>query len=686
MPSKNAQSQSQSAQKNTTAQQSARNASSEWEVVNRVVFPIHDAQETMPLYVVPWNRPHPSNEQFDPHLDFERIPFDTMNAKNFHHLVQEQGAQFTGELSESTQIIDRNTITLGSGDYVTFCTYFNSFPACYWARWTRVSTIQLTMQASGAGQVHVFRSTARGLASPVETIAVNGEQAICVNLSLKGLLDGGLFWFEAQAEPQSELTITNAYWSAPTAERVMPAHTTLSIAITTFNRPSYCHNQLKAMAADPGVRERLDTIYCVDQGTDRVENQPGFAATANNLGSQLSYIIQANYGGSGGFSRGMFETVQAGTSSYTLLLDDDAISEPESITRAVSFADYCVKPTIVGGGMLHLDNRTVLHTQGEILNTNQERMYSALPRGYNHDFARFPLRDTPDLHRRMDCDYNAWWMCLIPTSIIREIGLSLPIFIKFDDIEYGVRAREHGYNTVSLPGVAVWHQAWHDKNSQRNWEEYFIARNRWMCALLHQDKPSARHALEMMFMDINPGLKFFYSAMALNHMALRDLMRGPEYVVTTMPHTLADVNEARKGFDDTATRPSFDDFPTPRQRFSIHDAPQTPRERLKSGMRTCIRGFFAGKNGVDDERPDVAVPAQFTIWRAFDGVGSALVTSPDGNSVAWCRRDNKLFREQLKRGAIIVRALMSRWDELAAEYRAYNMASFATWQKIFEQE
>ncbi|WP_152598094.1 glycosyltransferase [Bifidobacterium cuniculi] len=657
-----------------------------WETVNHVVFPVRDADETMPLYAVPWTRPHPTNEQFDPHQDFERIGFEAMNRKTFHHLLQETEPTLPGELSDDTAVVGRTAITLAANDHLTFCTYFNAFPASYWRRWTAVRTVRLTMDTAGEGTIDVFRSTGRGIPKPVESIDVSGEHShIAVELSLDGLLDGGLFWFDAKAGPEGPLTVADAAWSVPEAARRTPQPGTLSIAITTFNRPSYCHDQLKAMAGDAGVRARLDTIYCVDQGTDLVSDQPGFADTAADLGGQLTYLRQPNYGGSGGFSRGMFETVKAAKSAYVLLLDDDAISEPESIVRAVCFADYCTAPTIVGGGMLHLDNRTVLHTQGENLDPNQQRMSSADPRGYNHDFARFPLRDTPDLHKRIDCDYNAWWMCLIPVETIREIGLSLPIFIKFDDIEYGVRAREHGYLTVSLPGVAVWHQAWHDKNSQRTWEEYFIARNRWMCALLHQDRPTLRHAVEMMFMDLNPGLKFFYSAMALNRMALRDLMRGPQYVVETMPHTLADVNRARQGFVDTETKPNFDAFPEPRRRFSIDDNPENGADTLKSGMKTCLRGILARRDGVDAERPDVAVPAQFTVWRAFENVQSALVTSPDGNSVAWCRRDNKLFREQLRRGLVQVRALMSRWEELAAEYRAADMASFETWERIFAQ-
>ena len=64
------------------------------------------------------------------------------------------------------------------------------------------------------------------------------------------------------------------------------------------------------------------------------------------------------------------------------------------------------------------------------------------------------------MHRRIDVDFNGWWMCLIPTSVVREIGLSLPVFITMGRREYGIRARRHGYPTVTLPGAAVWHMPW----------------------------------------------------------------------------------------------------------------------------------------------------------------------------------------------------------------------------------
>ena len=115
--------------------------------------------------------------------------------------------------------------------------------------------------------------------------------------------------------------------------------------------------------------------------------------------------------------------------------------------------------------MFDLYNRSVLHTFGEVV--DPYRIVPALPHAdmdVRHDFSVANLRQTAWLHRRVDVDYNGWWMCLIPTKVIKEIGLSLPLFIKWDDAEYGLRAREAGFATVSLPGAAVWHVSWIDKD------------------------------------------------------------------------------------------------------------------------------------------------------------------------------------------------------------------------------
>ena len=41
------------------------------------------------------------------------------------------------------------------------------------------------------------------------------------------------------------------------------------------------------------------------------------------------------------------------------------------------------------------------------------------------NFATNPLRATRWLHRRIDVDYNGWWMCLIPRRVAEELGVRI---------------------------------------------------------------------------------------------------------------------------------------------------------------------------------------------------------------------------------------------------------------------
>ncbi|RHG87968.1 glycosyltransferase [Bifidobacterium longum] len=658
-----------------------------WETVMRVVYPVKDAEQTLPLYAIDWTRPHVAETTLDSRIDMRRLEFGSMNQSTLQRMLRNAG--FSDRVScDSFEITGRASLALRDRGHMSGCTFFNAFPAAYWRRWTSVKTVRFEAAVRGNAKISVFRSTGRGLIYPVAmktTTASESETRVCIDVPMTGLMDGGYFWFDAESLDGS-VTITDATWSVPREARTAKHETTLSIAITTFNRASYCMDQLRTIAGASALRERLDTVYCTDQGSDLVKDQKDFDEVADNLGEQLTYIQQANLGGSGGFSRGMYETAKAGDSDFVLLLDDDAISEPESILRAIQFSDYTVRPVLVGGGMFHLDNRTMLYTQGERINAQRMWMYPSKSMGYNHDFSVEPLRDSPDRHQRIDEDFNGWWMCLIPIAVVKKIGLSMPVFIKFDDIEYGLRAKKAGFPTVCLPGVAVWHQAWHDKDPARSWEEYFTERNRWLAALLTYPDKAPRMLIETMYGDASLGLRFVYSAMALHHMALRDILRGPQYLVDCLPTKLGEVREVRARYPDAQAQDSFEAFPEPAGEVEPpKNHPSTMKSRYKAAVGLITKSFIKNANPDKAVRPDAAIPARDAAWTwlAFDHVNSALVTTPDGNGVAWLKRDNRRFRKSMLEGYRLTRRIEKNWKCLAAQYQSYGITSMETWAHIF---
>ncbi|HVS68671.1 MAG TPA: glycosyltransferase, partial [Mycobacteriales bacterium] len=435
-------------------------------VLQRVVFPPDGVLDVLPLYVETDLDRGAALVLLDDEDDeakkqrSEKAAVNAVAAQPQDVVRCIGGAQTMGDLAK------RRSAVVTAGSRASFATYFNAFPASYWKRWSVLDHVVLRVHVSGECTVVVYRSNARGHGHPVESFAIDETGDLAVTLPLESFVDGGWYWFDIVAGA-ADVTLHSAEWAART-DRMADGR--VSIGITTYNRTDFCVDGLRVLASAPELLERVDRVYVIDQGSDHVGDHPDFADATKGLGDRLQLVLQPNLGGSGGFSRVMDETANNGTSDYALLLDDDVVTEPESILRALTFADLCRRPALVGGHMFSLYDRSVLHAYAETVE-RYRWWWGAAPRTRSgHDFGRRSLRHTPWLHRRFDVDYNGWWMCLIPTEVIHQVGLALPVFIKWDDAEYGLRAAAAGYPTVSMPGVAVWHVPWQDKNDALDWQ------------------------------------------------------------------------------------------------------------------------------------------------------------------------------------------------------------------------
>jgi galactofuranosylgalactofuranosylrhamnosyl-N-acetylglucosaminyl-diphospho-decaprenol beta-1,5/1,6-galactofuranosyltransferase len=579
------------------------------------------------------------------------------------------GAGLVGDLP--AEAVPRRSAMISEGRRVSFATYFNAFPASYWRRWTALDSVSLRMRLAGEATLLIYRSSARGHSHPVETIPVISSEPVTIerSLPLTPFIDGGWYWFDIVAGPHGTMLI-EAEWATSAASAGTGR---ISIGVTTFNRPDFMLEQLRTLGDAPDVLDLLDTFYVVDQGTSKVADHPDFADAAKQIGDRLVVIEQPNLGGSGGFSRGMDETVRAGRSDYHLIMDDDIRHEPESILRAATFADFARRPTIVGAHMFSMYDRAVLHAFGETVTPSTWWWGPAPNTTSRHDFGRRNLRNTPWLHRRIDSDYNGWWMCLIPTRIIGELGLALPAFIKWDDAEYALRARKAGYPTVSLPGVAAWHVPWMDKNDAQDWQAYYHLRNRLVVALLHSPvKRGGRLIVESAELHLQNLLSLRYSTAALRLLAIEDVLSGPGHLHREIGTKMADLRDLRLGFADACSEADIESFPP--ARFKAPDSknigpPYSHAGVLVKAMAGAAHQLRRPRKGAK-QRPQMALPCQDASWWVLAKLDSALVSTPDGTTAAWYRRDRRLFRSLGIRGAVLHLRLRRRWPRLAAQYRA----------------
>ncbi|WP_051706818.1 glycosyltransferase [Nocardioides aequoreus] len=594
-----------------------------------------------------------------------------------------EGLQGFGSITDDGELVVEPTkrVTLG--------TYFNAFPASYWRRWTDVDSVRLRLRVRGTGNVVIYRSTARGhvVRAGSEVVTSEEPREVEVDLTLQPFIDGGWYWYDLEAE-DGRLVLEEASWSVETDRQERGR---VSVGITTFNRPDFCVDQLLRLGESAEVAEILDEVVVVDQGNQRVREHADFARAAELLGDRLNLVEQPNLGGSGGFSRAMSEAVSRGTSDYVLLLDDDVVCELQGLVRAVTFADVAREPVLVGGQMFSLYDRSVMHAFGETMAPWRWFWGPAPATKHGHNFARRSLRSTSWLHRRVDVDYNGWWMCLIPTRVIREIGLSMPMFIKWDDAEFGLRARAAGYPTVTLPGSAVWHVPWTEKDDTLDWQAYFHERNRIVTGLLHSPYDrGGRLVLESLENHAKRMVSMQYSTGEVILLALQDVLAGPERMHRDMSLRLQEVRELRTRYPDGQMKTDLAAFPPPKMKRPPKRGRDTGSVSSRLGVLTkAARGMvrqLSSPRELASEHPEALMPHVDQRWWRLASMDSAVVSTADGGSASWYQRDPQEFRQQMRRSASLHAELLREWPELARRYReaAAELTSPELWKQTFE--
>jgi len=649
-------------------------------VLQRFVLPLDRDPDVIPLYV--------DTEASILDADRESIGGDK-SAKALNRAAMRQ-ATAAGTSLAPDAILGRHRLRVDPSEQLSLGTYFNGFAAGYWRRWTVVSSVTLTVALTGAGSsVTVYRSMANGRSQKVESATATSSERTSFEfeLSLVPFQDGGWYWFDIGAGADGAI-VEEASWVAEVpADRAQPGSVT--VGITTMNRPDFCAKLIGQLGEDDEVKALLDEVLVMEQGTQKVVDDPYFAKAEASLEGRLRVIEQANLGGSGGFARAQYESLKADRSTYVLFLDDDIIAEPESILRTVTFGDLARRPTIVGGHMFSIYSRSRLHSYGEIVNRYRFWWMSPPSVETDWDFGARNLRSSRWLHRRVDVDFNPWFMCLIPLQVVREIGLGLPLFIKWDDSEYGVRAQAAGFPTVSLPGAAVWHIPWTDKNDALDWQSYFHQRNRFIAALLHSPYT---HGGRMVRESFNHQVKHLasmqYSTVELRHLALLDVLAGPDQLHPDLATKLGEIRELRKNYPDADLKSDPDAFPPPRREKprKKDDTSEIPsRVSQLASMAIGSLRQFKGVRALSREFPEAVVPAMDAKWYRLATMDAAVVSMPDGTSAAFYQRDPEMFRDQLKRAVEIHRQLHTEWPRLAALYREHlgEVTSPETWARTF---
>jgi galactofuranosylgalactofuranosylrhamnosyl-N-acetylglucosaminyl-diphospho-decaprenol beta-1,5/1,6-galactofuranosyltransferase len=564
----------------------------------------------------------------------------------------------------------RTSLEIGAESEVSFATYFNAFPASYWRRWSILESVVLRVELAGSARIDVYRSKATGARITVGGTEIVDSGVAEFEIGLDPFEDGGWIWFDITTD--TTVTVHSAGWYAAVPA---PGRANVAVGIPTFNRPSDCVNALAALTSDPLVDEVIGAVIVTDQGTKKAVDHPGFAAATAPLGSRLSIHNQPNLGGSGGYSRVMYEALKNTDCEQILFMDDDIRVEPDSILRALALNRFAKTPTLVGGQMLNLQEPSHLHVMGEMVDSANFMWTHAVNAEYDHNFAKYPLNDEEEyrsrlLHRRIDVDYNGWWMCMIPRAVAEELGQPLPLFIKWDDADYGLRAGEHGYPTVTLPGAAIWHMAWSDKDDAIDWQAYFHLRNRLVVAALHWDGNIRGLLASHMKATFKHLLCLEYSTVAIQNRAMDDFLGGPEHIFSILESALPEVRALRQEYPDAVVLPGATALPPPsdkrwRRKVKIPTSPPAIAVRLSRGVIHQLKKHDPAHH----QRPQINVATQDARWFSLSRVDGVTVTTADGRGVVYRQRDRAKMFELLRESTRRQLRLARKFNRMRKVYR-----------------
>lgn len=416
------------------------------------------------------------------------------------------------------------TLTFAKNAEAVFDTYFNGFTIEKWRKYTVVNKVSLSLRLSGKFAVTLIckeKIHEEIIESVLLEEIVESKEETIFRFDYTGDEGKGIYSFKLRALSDNAVFYGGCYESDVPEEKVR--YTKIGIGICTFRREAFIEKNMKllnqSILKNPTspMHGHLE-VFISDNGKtldiDRLETD------------KIHIYPNRNYGGAGGFTRDLIEMMTNNDKwnvTHALLMDDDIVIEPEALVKTYQILSLLKDEYVdafIGGAMLRRD---IPYRQVESGATWNGGQLESLKRNLD-------LRITEDcLNNEWEeyTEFNAWWYCCFPMSVVREDNLPLPIFIRGDDLEYGLRNMKH---LILMNGICVWHEPFENKYS--SFLEYYIMRNQLIDNSFHCPWYGAKQLIPtMMYHCVLELMLYRYKNVELYLQGIKDFLKGPEWLM-----------------------------------------------------------------------------------------------------------------------------------------------------------
>jgi len=152
---------------------------------------------------------------------------------------------------------------------------------------------------------------------------------------------------------------------------------------------------------------------------------------------------------------------------YLLLVNNDAIVEPSTISTLVNAAQAHPEAGFIGPLLMTLENPGVILTAGGILVNGWRPVQCGI--GEN---------DPGQMDTCPEIDYLAGYVLLVRREVVEKAGLlDEEFFLYYEDTEWCARARRSGFSLHLVPQAKAYHPDTRGRDDQNPLVTYYMVRN-----------------------------------------------------------------------------------------------------------------------------------------------------------------------------------------------------------------
>ena len=491
-------------------------------IVQELLFPNYDTCATYEMY---FRLEGMANAEVDEPLDMLRD-----GRKFYEHLFLRQANVHYDNTALRRAYYDaqEGALHLASWQRAGFDTYFNCFSIGKWAKYTRLDNLKLRLELKGGFQVsllHLYSMYTEPFENCFCERVCRSEERTAFEFDIPTEeWERGIICFRLYSlEGEDNVFYGGGYVSEVDEVSLNPVD--IAIDICTYRRERFVLRNVGLL--NKGIINNPESpVY---GHLDVFISDNGHTLDVDALRSERVHAYpNKNVGGAGGFARGMMEILDTAKErhiSHVLVMDDDVLIHTNAIVRTYRLLQF-LKPEYLGktvaGAMLRLDNRHIQHECGGYWNGFNVVSHKTLLD--LKDINNILINEIDDLP-----NYNAWWYSCIPLSKISNENLPLPIFYRYDDVEYGLRT---GGDIIAMAGICLWHEPFEYKRSPAT--HYYEFRNEMIVNAMHFPEFGIRNVREVLryALKVNMG-RYLYAECDLAFRAVEDFCKGPEFLFNT---------------------------------------------------------------------------------------------------------------------------------------------------------